>query len=160
MGRADGELAVNATVYTVEFRGLPLELIQAARDQWEALQREFALIELGSDTSDAPTLLLRLARELRDLYGDYTASADDRVTAAIARGDTTIDVTLEVPAGAADAARELRQCLDDVDRFSKDGQLLTPETPEPIRSFRQWYLGEFVRQIGGEPPIAWVAPRP
>ena len=43
--------------------------------------------------------------------------------------------------------------LIEVDEYCRDGTLLTLATPDDLRAFWIWYLGEFVRQIDGEHPI-------
>jgi hypothetical protein len=46
--------------------------------------------------------------------------------------------------------------LDEADEFCRQGKhLLTLATPPDLRRYRQWFLGEFVAQIGGRPPTPW-----
>jgi hypothetical protein len=45
--------------------------------------------------------------------------------------------------------------LLEVDEFCRSGQMLTLVPPDDLREFWAWYLLEFVRQIEGQPPIAW-----
>jgi len=37
----------------------------------------------------------------------------------------------------------------------RDQQLLTLATPAEAKSFRDWYLGQFVGRIEGQPPLPW-----
>jgi len=142
---------------SVRIVGLPLDVLRSSREHHDSLMREFALIALDDERGDAaPTRLIALTDELRARFQAFTTRANETIDAAVARGDAVIDVEFEIPAVAADAAERLTELLDEADDFCRTGDLLTLATSPEVRAFRDWYLGEFVRQCRGEAPRAWA----
>lgn len=140
----------------VQLLGLPLDVLARARERQDDLTREFALIATSLPGDAVPARLLRLAQDLRTRYGGYTMGPQEQIDEAMERGERSIDVAFRVPAAARDAAVDLTQMLDEADDFCRSGDvLILAASPELVR-FRQWYLGEFVRQIDGEPPTPWA----
>ena len=135
----------------------PLALMQRAREHSEALVREFALIVHGAIDADTrvPKRLLELAAESERRYSGLNPHAEDIVDAAMARGDAYVDLELWVPVTFKQETLDAIPVLLEVEEYCRSGQLLTLVTPEDLRRFWMWYLGEFVRQIDGETPISW-----
>ena len=52
----------------------------------------------------------------------------------------------------------LATLMDEADEFCQREQMLTLERSEVVKEFSTWYLDEFRRQIGGEPPRPWNGP--
>jgi hypothetical protein len=73
----------------------------------------------------------------------------------IARGATTVDLEIDVPAGAGAAAAEMLSILAEADEFCRRGELLTLAASPEYVEFREWFLGEIVRQLAGRPPTPW-----
>jgi len=143
---------------TVHLSGFPLLVWSAASEHHEGLMREFALVSLDAhpDGEDpVPRRLRALIDRLRGEYGSFTQSADEERDRALAEGRETIDLIMTVPRAARLAVDDLDRLLDEVDAFCRDGDLLTMATPPQAVAFRRWYLGEFRRQIDGEPPTPW-----
>jgi hypothetical protein len=154
--RSDGE---NPLV-TVQIVGLPVALHARAAEHGEELQREFALIAYGQERPDngreMPRRLLSLISTLQGSYGGFTTQQEDLLDRAIRSGQSTIDLTFQVPAGAAEAATALGALLDEADAYCREGKhLLTLATPSDLVAYRRWYLREFVDQIGGAAPTPW-----
>lgn len=142
---------------TVKIVNLPLVVLQRSREYHDALMREFALITLDDEHGSAvPKRLLDLTDEVRARFQAFTTRTTEEIDAALERGDIAIDVEFELPAAAADAAERLAELLDEADDFCRAGDLLTLATAPDVRAFREWYLGEFIRQCRGEPPRAWA----
>jgi hypothetical protein len=141
----------------VRIVSLPMEVYIRAREHHEGLTREFTLIRLADpETSDVPHRLLQLAEEVTERYSPFTAPAERELAEAEERGQPQVDLTYHVPPSAAEAAQGLAALLDEADEYCRAGRhLLTLVTPPETQAFRRWYLGEFVRQIGGEEPLAW-----
>jgi hypothetical protein len=135
----------------------PLALMQRAREQSEALVREFALIVHGATDADTgvPERLLELAAESERRYSGLNPHAEDIVDAAMARGEEHVDLELSVPYTFKQETLDAIPVLLEVEDYCRHGQLLTLVTPEDLRRFWMWYLGEFVRQIDGEAPMSW-----
>jgi hypothetical protein len=142
----------------VEVLGLDLAAWDRARQHYEALFREFALISTGSesDRNSVPRRLLELIDELRARFSGFTAGENERMEDALAQGDATIDLHFELPASAADASRELAAMLDEAEEYCRDGTLLTLVPPVEVREFRDWYLDEFVAQLAGAGPTTFA----
>jgi hypothetical protein len=133
---------------------LPIRLWDRARQHSAALVREFAFIEAGGqhDTTLARRLL-EIAATSDARYADLNPKAEAEVEAALARGDETITVEVWVPFEFKQHIIEAVPVLIEVDEYCRNGTLLTLATPDDLRAFWTWYLGEFVRQIDGENPI-------
>ena len=66
-----------------------------------------------------------------------------------------------MPRTTAESIGRFLELLDLADAFCREERLLSlARTPEQ-RRFQRWFLGEFVRQVQGEAPLAWPdAPEP
>ena len=109
---------------------------------------------------EAPPVPVRLLRLVEQLTARFAGSSDEqrgRLFAAAARGEEVIDVLeFALPEAAGPACAELAQLLDEADEYCRAGRhLLTLSTPEDIRVFRTWYLGQVQEQLGGRPPEPW-----
>ena len=135
----------------------PIREMQRAREQAEALVREFALIVHGTTEDDArvPQRLLELAAESERRYSGLNPHAEDVVDAAVARGDDYVDLELQVPVTFKQETIDAVPLLLEVEEYCRTGQLLSLVTPDDLRIFWEWYLIEFVRQIDGEAPLPW-----
>jgi hypothetical protein len=136
----------------------PLDVHQRATEAFEGLRREFQLIALrGPEADDVPERLLRVVDALAVEYEGLNVEADSARDEAAARGDTEVpELVYRVPPGVAEACVALSEIVDQADDFCRQGDvLLTLATPREAVAFRRWYLGEFVAQLNGEPPVPW-----
>lgn len=142
---------------TVRIVQAPLLLWEQASQYTDELLREFALISIGAEqgSTSVPRRLLDLVDQLRTRYEGVGDEATLERQAALAAGETSTDLDYHVPPQVAEACRSLGRLLDESDEYCRSGQLMTLPSPDDQRAFRQWYLGEFVRQVAGEPPVAW-----
>lgn len=142
----------------VRLIGVPVRLRARNIEHGEGLLREFALVRLGADRSEAgvPDRLLKLVDEVRSTYGGFGAGPSSELDAALARGQEILDVTYTVPAHAGPLITRLNQVLDDAEQLCREGRyLLTVAAPPDVAAYRRWSLGEFERQIAGHPPVPW-----
>lgn len=146
----------------VRLLGFPLTLWGRSQEHVDELLREFALIAEGDGgRPSVPRRLLDLIAELTVTYAGIASSTERHRDDAIARGETVMDLTYHVPAGASDAIRHLGEMLDQADEYCHQGShLLTLQTPPDQVAFRQWFLDEFIAQIAGEPPTPWADDAP
>ena len=144
-------------LHEVRLLGFPLALYGRAQEHHEELMREFQLLALDTDsTHPVPRRLVDLVDELTNDYAGFTDAPNAARDEAYARGDESVDLTYVVPHSVAQAATRLGEMLDEADDFCRDGdRLLTLATPPDAVALRQWQLGEFARQIGGEEPTSW-----
>jgi hypothetical protein len=148
---------VTATTVDVHLIGFPLDVSADSNEHHEGLLREFALLGLCEEEDGVPRRLQALIDELQDRWSAFAEAAENRRGQAIDAGAATVDLTYRVPRAIREDVLRLWAMLDEADHYCKAGALLTLEAPARVRRFRQWFLGEFVRQIGGEPPVAWTA---
>lgn len=153
-GAAQGE---GGDLVEVRLVGLPLAVRDAAERHMEALNREFELIRRRHDGADTiPHRLQHVVDELSGRYGSFADEPRQALADAAARGDAQIDLCYRVPSAAGEAARRLGDLLDEAEAYCADGEhLLTLVTSPEVRRYRHWFLGEFERQIAGEPPTSW-----
>jgi len=151
MSQTAGELV------EVRLLRLPLEVWQRTQEHVDGLLREFALIAQDDEAKLAtPGRLLALVQHLSAGFGSFSAAQVIEMEAALARGETEIDLTYQVPPAAAPAAQQLGDMLDEADEYCRRGDhLLTLATPEEELRFRRWFISEFVDQLGGAPPTPW-----
>lgn len=141
----------------VRLLGLPLQVWQRTQEHVDGLLREFMLIVQDDEARAAtPGRLLGLIEELTAGYGEFSEEQRRQMEAALARGEAEIDLTYQVPPGAAGAAQLLGDMLDEADDYCRRGDhLLTLATPAEALRFRRWFIGEFVDQVAGRPPTPW-----
>lgn len=151
-----------AGLLTVRLLELPVQVWAASQEHHDELLREFALMTAGRDepADEAPPVPVRLLRLVEQLTTSYASSSDEqqaRLFAAAARGEGVAGVVEYVlPQAAGPACAELGRLLDEADDFCRAGQhLLTLATPEHLRVFRSWYLGEISSQLDGGVAESW-----
>jgi hypothetical protein len=144
----------------VRILGLPLALANEAQEHFDELSREFLHLANADDAvrHDVPGRLLALSDDLRSRFSAFTTAQEGLLDEAIERGDDLLDLTYHVPAAAGPAAAELADLLDEADRYCAAGTyLLTLTTPPGALAYRRWYIGQFVDQIAGRPPVSFAA---
>ena len=148
-----------AELLPVHILQLPVAMHAQAQEHGEALRREFRLIAdqvRHHPGGSVPHRFLELVEALGMQYGGLNPESEDALDEAIRVGAACVDLTLWLPRAAGPACRDLAVILDDADAYCREGRLLlTLATPEPLVGYRRWYLDEFVRQLGGEPPRPW-----
>lgn len=156
----DPRLAPPGATDLVEVRVLrsPLLLWQRASEHTDDLLREFALIRFGA-AQDGYAVSSRLSELIGDLqarYAGISAEPERQRLAALDAGELSLDLTYRTPVEAAQACTDLLARLEEADEYCRAGdQLITLAAPPDQVAFRRWYLGEFIRQIDGEPPTPW-----
>ena len=151
MSQTAGELV------EVRLLRLPLQVWQRTQEHVDGLLREFALIAQDEEAKLAtPGRLLALVQHLTAGFGGFSETQRIAMEEALARGDTEIDLTYQLPPAAAGAAQQLGDMLDEADEYCRRGDhLLTLASPPEELRFRRWFISEFVDQIRGAPPTPW-----
>jgi hypothetical protein len=148
---------------TVRLDLLPLDVQTAAQQHGDELTRELMLVaeQMHQQADGAPGLPLRfveLVTTLNSRYSMFTAEQEQQLSAALAAGDSTVDLVYRVPASVGPAAASLGAILDEVDDYCREGRLLlTLETPAPLVTYRRWFLDQFIEQSQGRPAVSWPA---
>lgn len=140
----------------VRLIGLPVQLHVSTAMHLDALQRELDVLATSEEPPSVPRRLTELVAELRERHGTLGAAHEAAVETAAERGDSTVDLTYDVPVEVADAAEALDSLLDEVDDYCRRGEhLLTLAAAPEVNAYRRWLLGQFVSQIAGEDPVPW-----
>src|SRR5262245_44653293 len=135
---------------------LPVRLWDRARQHADALVREFALLPVeAGGVNDLAARLAVIAAESETEYAHLNPAAEDQVESALRRGDERVTVEVHVPEAFRQHILASVPVLMEVDEYCRSGALLSLETPDELRAYWFWYLGEFVRQIDGADPTAW-----
>lgn len=147
---------------TVVLKQYPTAIGVAAKQHNDELVREFTIIaagrDQGSSSPELPARLISVMDTIRRQYGAGLEDRDARLFAAVEAGIEHIDVEMQLPPAAADAARHLGEVLDEADEFCRSGQhLLTIATPPHLLRFRRWYFNEVIGQLAGAAPTPWPA---
>lgn len=151
-----------AALHPVRMLQLPVQVWAASQEHHDELLREFALMTAGRDDLDdeAPSVPVRLLRLVEQLTASCAGSSDaqrERLFAAAARGDEVVDVVeYALPRAAGPACAQLAELLDEADDDCRAGHhLLTLSTPEQLRVFRSWFLGQVRTQLDGGAAEPW-----
>jgi hypothetical protein len=160
LGRYDDDDGADEPMHDVALLNIPVRLYAAARERHDELMREFALLALGgpSGRADVPARLLELIDILGVRYGAAAARPDEKLDAALERGDDTLDLHYTVPSHVVVAADALERLMTEADEFCQSEQLLTLARDPVQKDLAHWYLEEFRRQVNGEPPRPWDGP--
>ncbi|CAA9373029.1 ATP-binding protein [uncultured Nocardioides sp.] len=144
-----------ADAVPVHLLGVDLKLYLGTQNQYHDLRRELRLLSLAHE-SDYP-----LARDLSTMFVTYERQlpqgAELHVDQQLRRGATRMDLTVESTPGAATIFSTMLEMFDLADAFCRAERLLSTARTPAQRDFQSWFLGEFIRQIRGEEPVAWSA---
>lgn len=147
---------MNRELVAVRLLDVPVNELAAVAEHHDDLVRELALLLDGDEDHALPRRLLEVSEQVNARFHHFSEDARAELARAMERGDERIDVVIRIPADAREAALELDALLDEVDEYCRQSTLLlTVEAPPATTAVRKWYLHEFVRQIGGEPPTPW-----
>jgi hypothetical protein len=159
LGRYDDDARDGETVHTVRLIGVPVRILDAGRRHHQELMHEFSLLAVAENlTDDVPQRMLDLIDTLGRRYAETGDQPNAEVDTALARGDSTVDLTYEVAEHVVDAADHLEALMAEADEYCEREQMLTLQRTETVKQFSTWYLDEFRRQIAGEPARPWDGP--
>lgn len=149
--------APDAGYAEVRLLRFPVDVHRRATEAFEGLRREFQLISLGAGAEGVPERLLRVVDALAVQYEGLSAGADTELEEAARRGDAEVRVLVyRAPPSVAEACITLSEVIDEADAFCRGGEvLLSLASPTEAVAFRRWFLGEFVAQLRGGPPLPW-----
>lgn len=135
-------------LYDVALVDFPVAMFQQMQQQHDAMLREFSLIVLDSDSEEhaVPRRLVALAQEMHAQFGLVRVFRDG-VAAAVERGDVVTSLRLKIPVETLEWCEAFLVLFAEADEFCRQGQLLTPPSPPEVVEFREWLVGELMRQI-------------
>jgi len=142
----------------VRVLGVPLRDYQAFSNHFRELRREVRLLALAH-AHDYPfagalsELFESLDRLLRD------AVDREQLNEALVSGADVADLAVRTSRSAARPLGQFLDLLEVADEFARQHRLLAlARTPEQV-TFQRWFLGEYVRQADGAPPVPWSQAR-
>ena len=138
----------------VSVLGVPLRTYAAFQRHYRELRREVRLLALAHE-ADYP-----LAKNLSDVFGSLERQlregmGADQIEQALRAGGQVADLKVTVPPDTATKIGRFVELLDLADEFCRQERLLSLARSPEQQQFQRWFLGEFVRQSAGEPPVAW-----
>ena len=128
---------------------LDVVLTARAEAHVEALVRELTLVV---SAAAAPPAQLRIAGNvLSAAAGIDPVRADLRhqLSVALTRGVARTDVTVTIRREDAELVRDFTHAVDEADRLSRTGQLLTAPAPVELSDARRAYLRRVLAQLAG-----------
>jgi hypothetical protein len=126
---------------------LDVALTARAEAQVEALVRELTLVV---SAGSAPAHELRTAHNVlsaASAVDPVRADLRHQVSVALARGQQTVDVTVTIRRDDAELVRDFVHAVDEADRLSRTGQLLTTAAPVELSDARNSYLRRILAQL-------------
>lgn len=142
---------------TIRLRQFPIALWVRTDDETRDLMREFALIAIDRNEQEVPHRLLELVADLGQSYGSLGLEQTARLEKA--RDDQVEfldEIAYEVPPSIGPDIVRLGTMLDEADDYCRQGEhLLSLASSPAAKAFRDWFIDEFIRQLGGEDPTAW-----
>lgn len=143
------------SAFRVRLARVPVHELLSVRHHYQTLRRELRLLALVH-ADDYP-----LAQELTDVAGrvdqQFPDDAVRRADEALRAQQPTFDLDTYAAHAAPPLLERLLELLDQADEFCRTHQLLSLARTPLQREFQRWYLTEFVRQAGGEPPLPWAS---
>ncbi len=148
------------TLYTVTLGDVPTELLLAAKEHMDNLDREFTLAATGAasgESSQIPTDMAQMVETVIHRFALPRQAIKVQALAAAAKGEPRTELTLRLPLSAAKAGEAYLAALDQADAYARSARILTLETPPQHRVFRRWYVGSLAEQLrvaaaGGQVP--------
>jgi len=129
---------------------VPTDLLLAAKSHVDNLVREFTLAARGAQSGVSgavPRPLAALIEAVVSRFAEARQAIKRQAIVAAESGASHVSLHLSLPAGAAEAGEDYLQALDEADSYCRAARLLTLETQPQHRVFRQWYVGEIVKQL-------------
>ncbi len=139
----------NQVGVTVRLPALPVRLVLLSAANLDELVRELQTTDFATSApTDLAALGERLARETSAHREPLRAAA----RGALQRREATFGVSLVVAPGQVDSLRQFVALTDEVERFCREGVLLSGAPTAEVTAFRRWYVEEVARQAAGALP--------
>lgn len=149
-----------ADLVEVTLLQLPLALRARSAAHSSELMREMELMSIGRETGTTravPQRLLQLAQELREVYGPFVDAVDEELDAATDRGEVSVpEVRYLLPPTTKAFLEQIVDVLDELEDFCRQGKhLLLLAAPPDVAAYRDWSIGEVLRQLDGHAATPW-----
>lgn len=139
----------------VRLLGLDPDLHRSVTMHSHELRRELRLLALAH-AADYP-VAASLSATWREIERLLRQEPWNLVSFAQDAGLERTDVVVTVPPGTGSTFARMTDMLALADKFCHDEKLLALQRSPRQRSYHEWLLGEFVRQLAGAEPRPWHA---
>lgn len=138
----------------VRLLGLPSSAHRDFRNHYQELRRELRLLALASE--ETYPVAGHLSELFRLFERDFRLSASTQAIArAVSSGAQRVDVDVVIDRSSIPTVAHMIDVLELADAFCRAERLLSLAATPEQRIFVRWYLGEFVRQGRGHPPLPY-----
>ncbi|MDQ3756844.1 MAG: SpoIIE family protein phosphatase [Actinomycetota bacterium] len=149
-------------VVDIELHDVPSLVVVQSSEYLDELLRELELVRLGTKqgvTGAAyPHRLLVLVDRILSYWGGSRDDTRRQAEEALQEGRQSLDLRLPLPRVAALIAEQFVALLDEIEQFSRTGQLLTVPPRAELRRFQRWFGAEVAAQLRGERgPVSYLA---
>ncbi len=136
-------------LFEVHLGAVPTRLLLDAKSHIENLVRELTLAKAGEAAKglSLPAAMAEVVTAVISEFSDARAEIKRQALAAARRGDSTTELVIKLPIGAADAGERYLAALDEADRYARAARLLTLAAPRSHQIFRRWYVQALVDQL-------------
>ncbi len=152
-----------SAIVSVRLVGIPVQLLQKASEEYEALFRELRLMKERADTTPGahglPERLSVLVSEIGTRFNGFGPGMDEMWQEAVDNKVEHYDWSLDLAESAVVACEFYDAMLDEADEFGLSARLLTLPASATSVAVRRWFLSELIGQLHGKAPVAWVESR-
>ena len=124
---------------------LDTALVARAEAHVEALLRELSM--LGDDVNDDTARVARTVLQAAAGMDAVRADLKHQLAVAVSAGAPLVDLTLTIQRDDAELVRDFSHAVDEADRLSRAGRLLTTPAPAELSDARQSYLRRLLAQL-------------
>ena len=124
---------------------LDTALVARAEAHVEALLRELSM--LGDDVNDDTARVARTVLQAAAGMDAVRADLKHQLAVAVSAGAPMVDLTLTIQRDDAELVRDFSHAVDEADRLSRAGRLLTTPAPAELSEARQSYLRRLLAQL-------------
>lgn len=125
---------------------LDTDLVARAEAHVEGLLRELCLLT-GDDVPPATRRVARSVLQAASGMDAVRADLKHQLAIAVSAGQPLVDLSLTIQRDDAELVRDYSHAVDEADRLSRAGKLLTTPAPAELSEARQSYLRRLLAQL-------------
>ncbi len=126
---------------------LDTELVAAAEAHVEGLLRELCLLAADAHLPDGVPRVVRAVLQAAAGMDAVRTDLKHQLAVAVSAGQPRVDLSLTLQRDDAELVRDFSHAVDEADRLSRAGSLLTTPTPPELSAARQSYLRRLLSQL-------------
>lgn len=126
---------------------LDTDLMARAEAHVEGLLRELCLLAGDSALPEKADRVVRAVLQAAAGMDAMRADLKHQLAVAVSAGQPRVDLTLTIQRDDAELVRDFAHAVDEADRLSRAGMLLTNPAPQELSEVRQAYLRRLLNQL-------------